>query len=85
VNAKTLNTATMISAALEIVPAATPIPIIVAIALDATLVRLILVPATMEIMGRWNWWLPKRVDRVLPHAGFEGRSGRREPALDLGS
>ena len=56
----------------------------VAIALDATLVRLILVPATMEIMGRWNWWLPKRVDRVLPHAGFEGRSGR-EPALDLGA
>jgi uncharacterized membrane protein YdfJ with MMPL/SSD domain len=39
---------------------------------------------TMEIMGRWNWWLPKRVDRVLPHAGFESGSGRREPALDLG-
>ena len=57
----------------------------VAIALDATLVRLILVPATMEIMGRWNWWLPRRIDRVLPHAGFEGRSARREPALDLGS
>ena len=56
----------------------------VAIALDATLVRLILVPATMEIMGRWNWWLPKRVDRLLPHAGFDGRSGR-EPALDLGA
>jgi uncharacterized membrane protein YdfJ with MMPL/SSD domain len=56
----------------------------VAIALDATLVRLILVPATMEIMGRWNWWLPRRVDRLLPHAGFEGRSAR-EPALDLGS
>jgi uncharacterized membrane protein YdfJ with MMPL/SSD domain len=56
----------------------------VAIALDATLVRLILVPATMEIMGKWNWWLPKRMDRVLPHAGFEGRSGRGEPALDLG-
>jgi RND superfamily putative drug exporter len=54
----------------------------VAIALDATLVRLILVPATMEIMGRWNWWLPKRVDRVLPHAGFD-RSG--QPALDLRS
>jgi uncharacterized membrane protein YdfJ with MMPL/SSD domain len=52
----------------------------VAIALDATLVRLILVPATMEIMGRWNWWLPKRVDRALPHAGFESS----EPALDLG-
>jgi uncharacterized membrane protein YdfJ with MMPL/SSD domain len=55
----------------------------VAIALDATLVRLILVPATMEIMGRWNWWLPGRLERLLPHAGFEG--GRSaEPALDLG-
>ncbi|HEV7845185.1 MAG TPA: MMPL family transporter [Thermoleophilaceae bacterium] len=52
----------------------------VAIALDATLVRLILVPATMELMGRWNWWLPKRVDRVLPHAGFEGASPKRAPA-----
>jgi uncharacterized membrane protein YdfJ with MMPL/SSD domain len=51
-----------------------------AIALDATLVRLILVPATMEIMGRWNWWLPKRMDRVLPHAGFESS----QPAVDLG-
>jgi RND superfamily putative drug exporter len=52
----------------------------VAIALDATLVRLILVPATMEIMGRWNWWLPGRLDRLLPHAGFEGRSGEGVPA-----
>jgi RND superfamily putative drug exporter len=52
----------------------------VAIALDATLVRLILVPATMEIMGKWNWWLPRRVDRVLPHAGFDGSA---QPALDL--
>jgi putative drug exporter of the RND superfamily len=55
----------------------------VAIALDATLVRLILVPATMEIMGRWNWWLPRGLDRLLPQAGFESRSGA-EPALDLG-
>jgi RND superfamily putative drug exporter len=43
----------------------------VAIALDATLVRLVLVPATMELMGKWNWWLPKGLDRVLPHADFE--------------
>ena len=43
----------------------------VAIALDATLVRLVLVPATMEIMGRWNWWLPRPVARLLPDAGFE--------------
>jgi RND superfamily putative drug exporter len=43
----------------------------VAIALDATLVRLVLVPATMELMGKWNWWLPKGLDRILPHADFE--------------
>jgi uncharacterized membrane protein YdfJ with MMPL/SSD domain len=49
----------------------------VAIALDATLVRLILVPATMEIMGRWNWWLPRPLERVLPDTNFEG-SGRRQ-------
>ena len=46
----------------------------------STLVRLILVPATMEIMGRWNWWLPKPIARVLPHAGFEGRGRDRVPA-----
>jgi RND superfamily putative drug exporter len=43
----------------------------VAIALDATLVRLVLVPAAMELMGGWNWWLPQSLDRVLPHADFE--------------
>ena len=43
----------------------------VAIALDATLVRLVLVPATMQLMGRWNWWLPAWLDRLLPDLGFE--------------
>ena len=52
----------------------------VAIALDATLVRLVLVPATMEIMGEWNWWLPKWLDRILPHTSFEGGGGPDEPA-----
>ena len=42
-----------------------------AIALDATLVRLLLVPAAMELMGDWNWWLPQRLDRILPRADFE--------------
>ena len=41
----------------------------VAIALDATLVRLVLVPATMGLMGRWNWWLPRRL-QWLPRFGF---------------
>ncbi len=49
----------------------------VAIALDATLVRLVLVPATMQLMGRWNWWIPAWLDRRLPHLGFEEYS---EPA-----
>jgi putative drug exporter of the RND superfamily len=38
----------------------------VAIAIDATLVRLILVPAAMELLGEWNWWLPSWLDRLLP-------------------
>ena len=37
----------------------------VAIALDATLVRLVLVPATMQLFGDWNWWLPRRLARLL--------------------
>jgi putative drug exporter of the RND superfamily len=38
----------------------------VAITLDATLVRLVLVPATMTLLGRWNWWMPSWLDRALP-------------------
>jgi RND superfamily putative drug exporter len=36
-----------------------------AILLDATVVRAILVPATMKLLGRWNWYLPERVRRGL--------------------
>ena len=43
----------------------------VAIALDATLVRLILVPAAMELLGDWNWYLPRRLARLLPRTDFE--------------
>ena len=38
----------------------------VAILLDATVVRLVLVPATMRLLGDWNWWLPRPLARVLP-------------------
>jgi RND superfamily putative drug exporter len=38
----------------------------VAVAIDATVVRLVLVPATMELLGDRNWWLPRWLDRVLP-------------------
>jgi uncharacterized membrane protein YdfJ with MMPL/SSD domain len=38
----------------------------VAIALDATVVRLVLVPATMQLLGDWNWWLPGPLARLFP-------------------
>ena len=40
----------------------------VAIGLDATLVRLVVVPATMRLLGDWNWWVPRRLERLLPAA-----------------
>jgi len=50
-------------------------------ALDATLVRLILVPAAMKLMGAWNWWMPSWLDRTLPDLSFEGGGGAEpEPA-----
>jgi hypothetical protein len=45
----------------------------VAIALDATLVRLILVPATMEVLGKWNWWLPRPLERVMSRTPLEAK------------
>ena len=44
----------------------------VAVFLDATLVRMVLVPATMSLLGRANWWLPGWLDRILPHLDLEG-------------
>jgi uncharacterized membrane protein YdfJ with MMPL/SSD domain len=40
----------------------------VAILLDATLVRLLIVPAAMRLLGEWNWWMPKPLARLLPAA-----------------
>ena len=44
----------------------------VAIALDATVVRMVLVPATMALLGKANWWLPGWLDRLLPRLDVEG-------------
>ncbi|MCP3935673.1 MAG: MMPL family transporter [Actinomycetia bacterium] len=43
-----------------------------AVIIDATLVRMLLVPATMELLGEKNWWLPKWLDRILPTLNVEG-------------
>ena len=46
-----------------------------AVLLDATAVRLVLVPATMALLGQSNWWLPGWLDRILPHLDVEGARG----------
>jgi len=44
----------------------------VAVFIDATVVRMLLVPATMELLGDRNWWMPKWLDKVLPRIDVEG-------------
>ncbi|HWB68565.1 MAG TPA: MMPL family transporter, partial [Solirubrobacterales bacterium] len=44
----------------------------VAIAIDSTLVRCLLVPAVMVLFGRSMWWMPRWLDRFLPHISIEG-------------
>ncbi|TDC42376.1 hypothetical protein E1281_36260 [Actinomadura sp. KC345] len=43
----------------------------VAVALDAFILRTVLVPAAMHVLGRSNWWLPAWMDRLLPHLSVE--------------
>jgi uncharacterized membrane protein YdfJ with MMPL/SSD domain len=42
----------------------------IAVALDATIIRVLLVPATMRLLGRWNWWAPGPLGRVASRLGF---------------
>jgi RND superfamily putative drug exporter len=42
-----------------------------AVAIDATVVRMLLVPATMELLGDKNWWIPRRLNRILPNLVVE--------------
>ena len=48
----------------------------IAVALDATVVRALLVPATMRLLGHWNWWIPARLDRFLAGRLAVGDIGR---------
>jgi RND superfamily putative drug exporter len=50
-----------------------------AIAIDATVVRMLLVPAIMHLLGRANWWLPRPLGRWLPQLRVEGRPGAFVP------
>ncbi|MGH3274199.1 MAG: MMPL family transporter, partial [Streptosporangiaceae bacterium] len=52
----------------------------VAVAVDATVVRLVLVPAVMELLGKANWWLPAPLARILPGGPAERRTELEPPA-----
>jgi uncharacterized membrane protein YdfJ with MMPL/SSD domain len=78
-SARTITSAALIMASVFAVFVGTGVPSIqelgfgcaVAIIIDATIVRLVLVPATMELLGRWNWWLPGPLARMLPDVAIE--------------
>ncbi len=50
----------------------------VAVAVDATIVRCLLVPAVMVLLGRANWWFPRWLDRIVPNFSIEGEAWFRE-------
>jgi RND superfamily putative drug exporter len=55
----------------------------VAVFIDATVVRLVLVPSTMELLGDWNWWIPKWLDRILPRVHVEAKTSLEEELEEL--
>ena len=80
-SAGTITSAALIMVAVFAVFVGTGVPSIkqiglgnaVAIAVDATLVRLVLVPAAMELLDTWNWYMPRRLGRLLPDVSRERR------------
>src|SRR4051812_21727861 len=87
-SARTITSAALIMIAVFIGFAFAGMPLVaqlgvacaVAIAVDATIVRLVLVPALMAMFDEWNWWLPRWLDRVLPSVDFE----KPLPMADIG-
>jgi RND superfamily putative drug exporter len=78
-SARTITSAALIMIAVFIGFAFAGMPLVaqlgvacaVAIAVDATVVRLVLVPALMAMFDEWNWWLPRGLARILPSVDFE--------------
>jgi putative drug exporter of the RND superfamily len=56
---------------------------VLAVLLDATVVRMLLVPATMKLMGRWNWWAPPALRRLHRRIGLDERAAARPSAQAL--
>jgi uncharacterized membrane protein YdfJ with MMPL/SSD domain len=100
-SAPTITSAALIMVCVFSVFALTGVPSIkelglgcaLAIAIDATIVRLVLVPTAMELFGKWNWWLPHGVAHILPDTSIEAlgqhavaavaKSERRPVATDV--
>jgi RND superfamily putative drug exporter len=55
----------------------------VAVFIDATIVRMVLVPAVMELLGKANWWFPRRLERIVPRLGVEVDVDDYEPSRRL--
>ncbi len=55
-----------------------------AIFIDATIVRLVLVPAAMTLLGERNWWMPRWLERLMPVIGIDGDAGPPTPGLTHG-
>ncbi len=87
-SARTITSAALIMSAVFVGFAFAGMPLVaeigvacaVAIAVDATVVRLVMVPALMAMFAQWNWWLPPWLSRVLPSVDFD----RPLPEVDLG-
>jgi RND superfamily putative drug exporter len=87
-SARTITSAALIMIAVFIGFAFAGMPLVaeigvacaVAIAVDATVVRLVMVPALMAVFAEWNWWLPAWLERILPSVDFE----KPLPSVDLG-
>ena len=77
---RVITSAALIMVAVFLSFVASPVPslkmlglgLATAILVDATVVRMVLVPATMSLLGRANWWLPAWLDRILPVIALEG-------------
>jgi RND superfamily putative drug exporter len=54
-----------------------------AVFVDATIVRMVLVPATMKLMGDANWWIPGWLDRLLPAIDIDGEAGLPAPEMTV--
>jgi RND superfamily putative drug exporter len=55
----------------------------IAVIMDATLVRMLLVPATMRLLGQWNWWAPAPLRALWRRVGLSESAGRAEASAGV--